>query len=127
MSNLKKRRGVMEVREVVDRIVQKAEEKKGEDIVVLEIGKISPIADYMVIISGSVPVHTKAISDYIIEELKKVGVIPLHVEGYNEGRWIAIDYGDIMVNIFLPELRDYYKLEWLWSDAPRYNLAAVRG
>lgn len=117
----------METRELLDRIIQKAEEKKGEDIVALEIGKISPIADYMVIISGSVPVHTKAICDFIIEELKKEGIIPLHVEGYNEGRWIAIDYGDVMVNIFLPEIRDYYKLEWLWSDAPRYELTTARG
>lgn len=111
----------METRELVDRIVQLAEEKKGEDIVVLEIGKISPIADYMVILSGNVPVHTKAICDFIIEQLKNEGIIPLHLEGYTEGRWIAIDYGDVMVNIFLPEIRDYYKLEWLWSDAPRYE------
>lgn len=117
----------MEAKELVEKIVQKAEEKKGEDIVALEIGKISPIADYMVIVSGNVPVHTKAICDFIVEEMKKEGVVPLHLEGYNDGRWIAIDYGDVMVNIFLPEIRDYYKLEWLWSDAPRYEKAASRG
>jgi len=109
----------METEKVVEKIVEKASEKKGENIVVLEIGKISPIADYMIIISGSVPLHTKAICDFIVEELKKEGIYPSHIEGYNEGRWIAIDYGDIMVNIFIPELRDYYQLEWLWSDAPK--------
>ncbi|MCX7738536.1 MAG: ribosome silencing factor [Hydrogenothermaceae bacterium] len=116
----------MEVRELVGKIVQKAKDKKGENIVTIEIGKISPIADYMLILSGNATIHTKAICDYIIEELKKEGVVPLHLEGYNEGRWIAIDYGDVMVNIFLPEVRDYYKLEWLWSDAPRIELEKVQ-
>ncbi|MCX7760353.1 MAG: ribosome silencing factor [Hydrogenothermaceae bacterium] len=115
----------MEARELTEKIIGKATEKKAEDIIALEIGKISPIADYMIIMSGTVPVHTRAICDFIIEELKKEGVIPQHLEGYNEGRWIAIDYGDVMVNIFLPEIRDYYKLEWLWSDAPRLELQGV--
>ncbi|MGB9766908.1 MAG: ribosome silencing factor [Sulfurihydrogenibium sp.] len=115
----------METIDILKKIVEKAEEKKGENIVALEIGKISPIADYMVILSGSVPVHTRAICDNIIAGLKEYGVIPQHLEGYNEGRWIAIDYGDIMVNIFLPEIRDYYKLEWLWSDAPQVELSTT--
>lgn len=116
----------MEARELVSKIVEKAKNKKGENIVAIEIGKISPIADYILILSGNATIHTKAICDYIIEELKKEGVVPLHIEGYNEGRWIAIDYGDVMVNIFLPEIRDYYKLEWLWSDAPRVELEKVQ-
>lgn len=116
----------MEARELVSKIVEKAKNKKGENIVAIEIGKISPIADYILILSGNATIHTKAICDYIIEELKKEGVVPLHLEGYNEGRWIAIDYGDVMVNIFLPEIRDYYKLEWLWSDAPRVELEKVQ-
>lgn len=116
----------METLDILKKIIEKAEEKKGEDIVALEIGKISPIADYMVILSGSVPVHTRAICDNIISGLKQYGVIPQHLEGYTEGRWIAIDYGDIMVNIFLPEIRDYYKLEWLWSDAPKVELTTAK-
>jgi len=112
----------METLEIVKKIIEKAEEKKGEDIVVLEIGKINPIiADYMIIITGTVPIHTRAIADNIIGGLKEYGVIPHHLEGYTEGRWIAVDYGDIMINIFLPELRDYYKLEWLWSTGRIYS------
>jgi len=72
----------------------------------------------MVIISGDVPTHTQAISDNIVKTLKEKGVVPSSVEGYTEGRWIFLDYGDILVNIFIPELREYYNLEWLWSDAP---------
>ncbi len=104
---------------MVNEIVEAAQEKKGEDIVALEIGKVSPIADYMIIISGDVPVHTQAICDEIIKRTKEKGEMPIHVEGYNEGRWIGLDYGDVLVNIFLPELREYYDLEWLWSDAPK--------
>jgi ribosome-associated protein len=76
----------------------------------------------MVIISGDVPVHTKAITDEIVYKLKQKGIIPAHIEGYTEGRWIALDYGDVMVNVFIPELREYYNLEWLWSDAPRIDI-----
>jgi len=81
----------------------------------------------MVIISGSVPVHTRAIVDEIVDKLKGFNVLPSHIEGYNDGRWIAMDYGDIMVNVFLPELREYYQLECLWSDAPRVDLKTVNG
>jgi len=76
----------------------------------------------MVIVSGDVPTHTKAITDEIVHNLKEKGIIPSHIEGYPEGRWIAIDYGDVMVNVFIPELREYYNLEWLWSDAPKIEI-----
>jgi len=68
-----------------------------------------------------VPPHTQAIADNIIKKLKELGENPIYVEGIDEGRWIVLDYGDFIVNIFLPELREYYNLEWLWSDAKRIN------
>ncbi len=116
-----------ETEEILNKIIKAASDKKGEDIVVLEIGKVNPIADYMVIISGTVPVHTQAIVDEIVKQLKDSGIEPSHIEGYSEGRWIALDIGDIMVNVFLPELRDYYQLEWLWSDAPKYKVNSLNG
>ena len=81
----------------------------------------------MIITTGDVPVHTWAIADEIMKTLKNSGITHSHVEGYNEGRWIAIDYGDIMVHIFLPELREYYQLEWLWQDAPKLELKTAEG
>ena len=117
----------LKTEEILNKVIKAAEDKKGEDIVVLEIGKVNPIADYMVIISGTVPVHTQAIVDEIVKQLKEYGVEPSHIEGYQEGRWIAMDLGDIMVNVFLPELRDYYQLEWLWSDAPKLKVNTANG
>jgi ribosome-associated protein len=89
--------------------------------VVIEVGKVNPIADYMIITSGDVPTHTRAIADEIRKKLKEEGIIP-KIEGYSSGRWIAIDLGDIITHIFLPELREYYQLEWLWQDAPKYEI-----
>ncbi|NPA51374.1 MAG: ribosome silencing factor [Aquificae bacterium] len=113
--------------DILNKIVKAASDKKGEDIVVLEIGKVNPIMDYMVIVSGTVPVHTQAIVDEIVKSLKDSDIEPFHVEGYSEGRWIAIDLGDIMVNVFLPEVRDYYQLEWLWADAPKTKVNSSSG
>jgi len=104
------------------KILDAIDSKKGKDTVVLEIGKVNPIADYMVITSGDVPVHTRAIADEIVKTLKEKGIDKSLIEGYSEGRWIAIDYDDIIVHVFLPDLRDYYQLEWLWQDAPKVEI-----
>ncbi|RUM48923.1 MAG: ribosome silencing factor [Hydrogenothermus sp.] len=112
----------METENLVKEIVNAISDKKGQDTVVLKVGDINPITDYMIITSGDVPVHTRAIADEIIKTLKDKGIVHSHVEGYSEGRWIVIDYGDIMVHIFLPELREYYELERLWQDAPRIEI-----
>jgi ribosome-associated protein len=108
-------------------IVKSIDEKKGEDIVVLDVKNISPVTDYIVIASGDVPTHTQAIAEEVLKNNKEKGELPINVEGLADGRWIAIDYGDIMVNIFIPELREYYNLEELWFDAPRVNLEEIIG
>ncbi len=74
------------------------------------------------IITGDVPTHTQAIAEEILGNLKKEGELPINIEGLKEGRWISIDYGDIIVNIFIPEVREYYNLEWLWSDAHKVKI-----
>ena len=103
-------------------IYKSIENKKGKDIVILDVRGLSPITDYIIITSGDVPTHTQAIADEVLKNLKDKGELPLNVEGISEGRWIVLDYGDVMVNVFIPELRDYYNLEWLWADAPRVNI-----
>ncbi len=94
-------------------------EKKGEEILILNLEKKSPIARFFIICTATSPIHAQAISDSIEEELSKKNHFPHHIEGYEKGSWILLDYLDIIVHIFIPEARSFYGLERLWGDAPR--------
>ncbi|MEO0093715.1 MAG: ribosome silencing factor [candidate division WOR-3 bacterium] len=106
------------VLEWAERIAQLILDKKGEDIILLDLRRISPIADYFILATAQSPLHAQAISDEVVEKLKKDGYRLHHVEGYNQAQWILLDYLDIVVHIFLPEVRAFYGLERLWGDAP---------
>jgi len=95
-----------------------AVEKKGFDVQLLDLRKCSDVANYFVIISGSVDVHVKAITENIIDGLKEKNVKAWHIEGYNNLQWVLLDYVTVVVHIFQPEIRGYYSLEKLWGDAP---------
>ncbi len=93
-------------------------DKKGSDIVLLDIRRVSPLADYFVICNGASERQVKAILDEILEKVKKeTGIAPLNVEGVPSSGWVLIDYGSVIVHIFSPSLREYYSLEKLWSGA----------
>jgi ribosome-associated protein len=92
-------------------------EKKALDVKVLEIKKLSSIADYLVLASGRSDKQTQAIADSVKEGLKQYGKA-LNIEGMTEGRWVIIDYGDIIVHVFQEEVRRYYNLDELWGNAP---------
>lgn len=96
-------------------------DKKAYDIRVLDISKVSSIADYLVIISGSSDRQNQAIADSIRIGLKKYGKVN-DIEGANEGKWIVMDYGDVLVHIFHDEMRRRYDLDGLWSIAPQLEL-----
>ncbi|MHB8171716.1 MAG: ribosome silencing factor [Thermincolia bacterium] len=98
-----------------------AEDKKGLDVLILEITKISVVADYFVLTTGNSSTQVKAIADHVEEKLKEAGIQPLRREGVREGRWILLDYGDVVVHVFQQEDRAYYNLERLWGDAPVVN------
>lgn len=93
------------------------DDKKGEDIRVLELIGLTSLADYFVIASGNSDRQVSAISTHIEDELAKKGIEPKHKEGMREGRWVILDYSDIIVHIFHQEERDYYQLERIWNDA----------
>ena len=97
-------------------------EKKALDIVLLELGQITLIADYFLICSGSSKIQTRALSDYLEEGLSAKGRSPLRLEGYQEGNWILQDYGELVVHIFFTEERSFYKLERLWGKAEAIDL-----
>ena len=91
--------------------------KKGRDIKALEIDKITTLADYFVICSANTATQVRAIADNIEEELAKEGVAFNHKEGYREGEWVLLDFGDVVAHIFRQDAREYYALEQLWGDA----------
>jgi len=99
-------------------IVDLIADKKGEDIVLLDVRRQTIIADYFIICSGTSERQLKAISEGITEAVKQNHQVPAHrVEGKAEGGWVLIDYGDIIVHIFAPSVRAYYNLEELWHEA----------
>jgi ribosome-associated protein len=95
------------------------EEKKGENIVVLEIGPYLFVTDYFVIVSGESRKHVKTLAQYLEEKASEMGYKPVGREGVDSSDWILLDYGDVVVHIFDKPLRDYYRLEKLWGDALR--------
>jgi ribosome-associated protein len=98
-------------------IVEIAENKKAENIVLLDIRKVSVIADYFVICSGNSERQVKAIARDIEEELDKQDIGPRHREGLDQGQWVLLDYGEVIVHVFTTAEREYYRLEKLWAGA----------
>ncbi len=107
----------MEIKELFDGIVEALQDKKARDIAALDISNMTTIATYFVICSGTSTTHIKALADNIEEQIEKKGVRSLRKEGYNNARWILLDYGDVVVHVFHDEDREYYNLERLWKDA----------
>lgn len=111
-----------QIYQLVERMVHYIDDKQGEDIRVLDLKGISSICDYFVIASGSSVRQVKSISDEIEDQLSKVEVHPRHKEGYNAGRWVLLDYGDIVVHVFHEEDRLFYDIERIWKDAKNVNI-----
>ena len=104
------------------RIIEAIREKKGQDPVVLDLSGISPLCDYFVIASAPSVRQVKAIAEEVKESMEK-GFVPLmHQEGFREGRWILLDYGDLVIHLFVTEDREYYQLETIWKDAPTLDI-----
>ena len=88
---------------------------------------MSSATDHFLIATGTSDIQIRSIADHVIEELKKEGVRPDHVEGAGGGRWVLIDYIDFVVHVFHPDARAFYQLETLWGDAPRHELDSGDG
>lgn len=104
---------------LVDAVVDGILEKKGKDIRVLDLRKLeSAVADYFIVCTGNSSTQVDALVDSVDEFAKKLtGENPISIEGRTNGEWVLMDYADVVVHIFLPETREFYKLEDLWSDA----------
>jgi ribosome-associated protein len=110
--------------QMVTTVAEIAADRKALDIVALDLRGILGYADYFVIASGRTDRQTKAIHDAIHAGMKsRYGMLPRRVEGLTEGRWILMDYLDVVVHVFTPETREYYRLEQLWGEAPSVAVA----
>jgi ribosome-associated protein len=108
----------LEANELAHLIVNLISEKKGENIVLMDLQQVTPIAEYFVIAEGNNERLLRAIGEHIREKIKEhTKRIPLRTEGRGGSGWILMDYGDVVVHLFSPQLRAYYDLEALWADA----------
>ena len=104
---------------ILQQCVALAQEKKGRDIISLKLRGLTVICDYFLLVSATNTRQAQSICDNIEEKMKENALPPLRIEGYREGSWILLDFGSVVVHIFLEEERQYYDLERLWGDAER--------
>lgn len=107
----------MKSKELSQRLAQLAWEKKGDDILILDVRKLTDITDYFVLVSAESELHVKALSDYLQEKLAEEKMKVWHREGYQNLNWVLLDYIDVVVHIFREPTRQFYELEKLWGDA----------
>jgi ribosome-associated protein len=101
------------------RIATLAAERRGDEILVLDLRQISTACDFFVLVSGLSEPHLSGIADHLEDTLREEGIRPWHVEGRQNRKWILLDFVDVVVHLFQKDTRDYYRLENLWSEAPR--------
>ena len=110
----------MTSKEIALLAIEAASDKKAEDIVALDVSQLLVVTEYFVIATGRTNIQVRAIADWVEEVLRdKGGEKPIGREGTGEDKWVLLDYGDVVVHVFQPAERDFYRLEKLWSDAPR--------
>lgn len=116
----------MEVSKKMTKIVHGAlEDKKAEDIRIIDISGVSVLADYFIIANGNNENQVRALVDNVQEELYKAGYEAKQIEGYRTGNWILLDYGDIIVHVFSKEDRLFYDLERIWRDGKSIEIASL--
>ena len=109
-----------DIRDLLVTAAKAASDKKGDDTIILEVGAVLAITDAFVITSGANARQVRTISEEVERKVAETGgPKPLRIEGLDDARWVLMDYGDFVVHVFLDEVRRYYDLERLWSDAPR--------
>lgn len=100
----------------IEKLMQAAKDKRATDIVAVHVGEKTIVAEWFVFMSGTSQIHVKAVCDEIEKTAADIGLDLRRCEGYNEGRWIVLDFSNILVHIFHPEEREYYNVERLWID-----------
>lgn len=104
-------------------IAQTICDKKGFNILVLDVRNVSSMTDYFILAEGNVDRHVRAIGLSIIEALSPYGYKPLHVEGQQTGDWVVLDYGSFVIHLFIPDFRERYRLEEVWKEGTVVDIA----
>ena len=108
----------MNSKQIISAAHTASDDKQGIDPVILDIRKLTDIADYFLLVHGNSDRHVRAIAQNIMDTLEEKGVSLWHVEGMDGGRWVLLDFGDVIAHVFYHETREFYSLERLWGDAP---------
>ena len=116
---------MLNAKEIAMTAARALDDKKGKEIKVIKIDKLTTIAEYFVICTGSSNTQINALCDNVEKALTQIGEEPLHREGYRGGTWVLLDYGCIVVHVFNDEARKFYSLEHLWADGEEVDLSAV--
>jgi len=117
----------MDSRKLAQRCRELADDKKAEDITVLDVRKLSSVTDYFVIASALSDPHLRAVAQEVEVRLKESDLQAQAIDGTASAGWVVLDYFDVMVHVMRKDVREHYDLEGLWSDAPRVRARAVRG
>jgi ribosome-associated protein len=108
-------------------IAEAADDRKGDDIVLLKVAEVSYLADYFVVVTGFSQAQVRAIARSVEDKVETdFQRLPVQTEGQAEGNWVLLDYGDVIVHVFMPEERDYYSLEAFWGHAERTSFTATQ-
>ncbi len=106
-------------------VINALEDKKAQNIQVIDISEISVLGDYFIIANGTNRNQIQALSDNVEESLGKAGFVPKQIEGYNNANWVLLDYRDVIIHIFDPETRTYYDLERIWRDGKAVDISEL--
>ena len=124
MKGLKKEYRSVDTKELALTCAELSADGKAEDIVILDVRKISSFTDFFVILSGRSTRHVQALAESIENELRSKRIKTSRAEGLSEGKWVLLDFNDVVVHVFYHEQRSFYDLEGLWHDAPRVEIPA---
>jgi ribosome-associated protein len=100
------------------KIIDSLDDLKGQNITEMDVKTLTDVMDTLIIVTGTSNRHVKSLATNVVEDLKKDDIRPLGVEGMESGEWVLVDYGDTVVHVMLPAMRDFYEIEKLWSQMP---------
>lgn len=115
----------MDINKITKTAWEALDDKKADNIVILNIGEVSVIADYFIIASGGNPSQINALVDSVEEKLSELNVKPVNIEGIQNASWVLMDYGDIIIHIFSKNDREFYNLERIWADCKEVDVDSL--